>query len=163
MKFFVLIITLFSVGNFIFGQDTTLGFPTGTDTVPSVQNSVNFASKPGKMSVYKDDRIEKIEDFVRSGEGSIEGVKIDGYRVLIFFGEDKSAVEQQKAYFMTMYNQHRAYVDYSAPYYRVRVGNFRTQLEAEKLKQEILPLFPTSIVIGDKIQLPVIAPEVVAP
>ncbi|MBI3134812.1 MAG: hypothetical protein HYZ14_09095 [Bacteroidetes bacterium] len=154
MKFFTLIFTVFCLGNLLFAQDQSLGFPTGTDTLPKVQNTLNFASKPGKLSVYKDERITKIEDFVRTGEGSIEGVKIDGYRVLIFFDMSKTVVEQQKAYFLSMYNQHKAYVDYMAPNYRVRVGNFRTELEAEKLKQEILPLFPTAIVVSDKIQLP---------
>jgi len=68
----------------------------------------------------------------------------------------KSAAEQQKAYFMSLYPQHKTYVDYLAPNYRVRVGNFRTQLEAEKLKHEIIGAFPTSIVVADKIQLPVV-------
>jgi hypothetical protein len=163
MKFFALIITLFSIGNLLFGQDQSLGFPTGTDTLPKVQNTLNFAAKPGQVTVHKDDRLGKIEDFVRAGEESIEGVKIDGYRVLIFFDMSKTVAEQQKAYFMSMYNQHKAYIDYMAPNYRVRVGNFRTELEAEKLKQEILPLFPTSIVVSDKIQLPDLTPVTPAP
>lgn len=158
MKFLALLIPVFAFGNFLFAQDRGLGFPTSGDTLPQVQNTLNFAAKPGKLTVYKDDRITKIEDFVRAGEDSVEGVKIDGYRVLIFFDMSKSVAEQQKAYFMSMYNQHKAYVDYMAPNYRVRVGNFRTELEAEKLKQEILPLFPTAIVVADKIQLPSLTP-----
>ena len=158
MKFFGLISSLFLTGILAFGQDTTLGFPTTSDTLPVVQNSLNFSAGAGKVTMHKDERLDKISDFVRTGEGSIEGVKMDGYRVLIFFDMSKSVAEQQKAYFMSMYSQHKAYVDYLAPNYRVRVGNFRTELEAEKLKQEILPLFPTAIVVEDKIQLPDITP-----
>lgn len=137
-----------------FSQDSSLGFPTGQDSLKPAQNSLSFGSTAGKVNVYKDERLDKIADFVRSGEGSVEGVKIDGYRVVIFFDMSKSAAEQQKASFLSMYPSQRAYVDYLAPNYRVRVGNFRTRLEAEKLKQEILPLFPTAIVVEDKIQLP---------
>jgi len=84
-------------------QDTSLSFPGNSDTLRTVRNSLNFAQKPGKMTVYKDDRITTIEKFVRSGEESLEGVKIDGFRVLIFFDMSKSIAEQQKAHFMTLY------------------------------------------------------------
>lgn len=136
-------------------QDTSLGFPgNGSENLPTA-NKLDFTtSKPGKMIVYKDERLDKISEFVRTGEETIEGVKIDGYRVIIFFDMNKSLAEQQKAMFITMYPEHKAYIDYLAPNYRVRVGNFRTELEAEKLKQEILASFPTSIVVPDKIQLP---------
>lgn len=156
MKFLPFLIILFLSGNFCFSQDPTLGFPTSQDTLPQVANKLNFASKPGTVTVHKDERITNIEEFVRYGEESIEGVKIDGFRILIFFDMNKTVAEQQKAYFITMYPEHKAYVDYMAPNYRVRVGNFRTELEAEKLKVELIGSFPTAIVVADKIQLPVL-------
>ncbi|MBK9192387.1 MAG: SPOR domain-containing protein [Crocinitomicaceae bacterium] len=141
-----------------FSQDTGLSFSyTTTDSLKPVVNSLDYSSQPGHCEVIKDNRIDNIAAFVRAGEESVEGVKIDGYRVLIFFDMSKTTAEQQKAYFMTMYTEHKAYIDYMAPNYRVRVGNFRTQLEAERLKQELIALFPTAIVVPDKIQLPVIS------
>lgn len=142
-----------------FSQDTSLAFPGMTDTLPEVRNSLDFSGQPGKVTVYKDERIDKIGEFTRSGEGTLDGVKIDGYRVIIFFDMSKSVAEQQKAYFISLYPEHKTYIDYLAPNYRVRVGNFRTELEAQELKQELLPMFPTAIVVPDKIQLPEIAPE----
>ncbi len=154
MKILPFFFLIFSFGNFSISQDTSLGFPTTQDTLPKVANKLNFAAKPGTVVVHKDERITKIEEFVRYGEESIEGVKIDGFRVLIFFDMNKTVAEQQKAYFITMYPEHKAYVDYMAPNYRVRVGNFRTELEAERLKVELIGSFPTAIVVADKIQLP---------
>ncbi|MDA7804304.1 SPOR domain-containing protein, partial [Crocinitomix sp.] len=80
--------------------------------------------------------------------------KINGYRIVIFFDQDKSIVSQQKANFLSRYHGHKAYIDYVAPNYRVRVGNFRTKLEAEALKAELLTYFPTAVVVEDHIQLP---------
>lgn len=161
MKFSLLFFLGFGFVFNTFSQDPTLGFPTGSDTLPKVEkNSLTFNEKPGKMTVYKDERITKIEEFVRAGETTIDGVKVDGYRVIIFFDMSKSVAEQQKAYFISLYPDHKTYIDYAAPNYRVRVGNFRTELEAECLKQELLMMFPTAIVVPDKIQLPVIAPVV---
>ena len=154
MRILLFIFTLiFNIGTSL-SQDTTLGFPPLSDSLAPVQNSLVFGASAGKVSVYKDERLDKISEFVRSGEGTVEGVKIDGFRVVIFFDMSKTAAEQQKASFLSMYPSEKAYIDYMAPNYRVRVGNYRTRLEAEKLKQEILPLFPTAIVVEDKIQLP---------
>ena len=121
---------------------------------------LDYSVNDGTVTILQDARIEKIEQFVRSGEEGLDGVLIDGYRVLIYFDQDKSKSEQQKANFMALYREHKAYVDYMAPNYRVRVGNFRSKLEAEKLKQELIGIFPTAIVVADKIQLPVLDPPI---
>lgn len=137
------------------GQEDWLKYPgtaTGNDRPAHVQ--LNYGAKKGKVTLHQDARIEKLGEFVRSGESTVEGVKIDGYRIVIFFDQDKSVVSQQKANFLARYSDYRAYVDYVAPNYRVRVGNFRTKLDAERLKAELLPYFPTAVVVEDKIQLP---------
>ncbi|UKN00868.1 SPOR domain-containing protein [Paracrocinitomix mangrovi] len=141
-------------------NENWLSFPTSkkdsivkTDTI-SKQVQLDYDVEDGNVTIHEDARIEKLEKFVRSGEESLDGVLIDGYRVMIYFDQDKSKAESEKARFMSMYNDVSTYIDYSAPNYRVRVGNFRTKLEAEKLKQEILGIFFTAIVVEDKIQLP---------
>ena len=138
-----------------FSQNDWMTFPVKNDTVQKVKvDTLNYNEKDGTVEVIGDERLEKLEKFVRAGEESIDGVLIDGYRVLIYFDQDKTKSEQQKSHFMNMYNEHTAYIDYLAPNYRVRVGNFRTKLEAEYLKQQILAVFPTAIVVSDKIELP---------
>ena len=145
-------------------EENWLSFPAQTDDSTATSTTLDYSVEDGKVDVHKDARIDKIAEFVRSGEESVDGVLIDGYRVLIYFDQDKAKSEQQKARFMQMFDDHKAYVDYLAPNYRVRVGNFRTKLEAEKMKQQILEIFPTAIVVKDKIQLPVIEePNAVQP
>lgn len=142
-------------GTTVIGQEDWLKYPGATpETERPNHVQLNYGAKKGKVTLHQDARIEKLGEFVRSGESTVEGVKIDGYRIVIFFDQDKSVVSQQKANFLARYNDYRAYVDYVAPNYRVRVGNFRTKLEAESLKAELLPYFPTAVVVEDKIQLP---------
>ena len=131
-------------------EDGWLTFPAKKDSVKQIE----YGRKEGKVVVHQDERIKGLQDFVSAGEESLEGVLIDGYRVMIYFDQDKSKSESEKSKFMNRYNEHKTYIDYLAPNYRVRVGNFRTKLEAEKLKQEILGDFPTCVVVSDKIQLP---------
>ena len=46
------------------------------------------------------------------------------------------------------------YVEYNAPYYYLKVGNFRSHLEAVRLKSELDDKFPTSFIVNEKIFLP---------
>ena len=155
----LLIVIMGSVNGFSQTNDW-MAYPIKKDSVKLSKSNLDFNEKEGTVTIYEDDRIIKLEEFVRSGEESLDGVLMDGFRVLIYFDQDKSRSEQEKTHFMNLYNEHTAYIDYLAPNYRVRVGNFRTKLEAEKLKQEILSVFPTAVVVKDKIQLPSLGDKV---
>jgi hypothetical protein len=136
-------------------QDGWMRFPAKTaDSSHADHVNLDYKTTKGKVTLHQDSRLDKLNEFVRSGENTVEGVKIDGYRIVIFFDQDRTIVAQQKANFLARYSGYKAYVDYVAPNYRVRVGNFRTQLEAEGFKAELLAYFPTSVVVADKIQLP---------
>lgn len=151
------LITLVLASSLSFGQNEGwLSFPGNTDSVTVEKAELDYSQNDGTVTIHQDDRIQKMEAFVRAGEESLDGVLIDGYRVLIYFDQDKTSAEQQKARFMSIYEDHKTYIDYLAPNYRVRVGNFRTQLEADKLKQDLLGTYPTAVVVQDKIQLPVL-------
>ena len=141
-------------------EEGWMSFPAELDSGEVKKAELDYSAEDGTVTIKKDDRIGKLEKFVRSGEESLNGVLIDGYRIMIYFDQDKSKSEQQKAHFMNLYNEYRTYIDYLAPNYRVRVGNFRTKLEAVKLKQEILMVFPTAIVVKDKVQLPLLPTEI---
>ena len=151
----ILVLSLILISSLGFGQDEGwLSFPGNSDSVTVEKAELDYTQNDGTVTIHEDERIKKIAAFVRAGEESLDGVLIDGYRVLIYFDQDKTSAEQQKARFMSIYNDHKTYIDYLAPNYRVRVGNFRTQLEADKLKQDLLGTYPTAVVVQDKIQLP---------
>jgi len=156
-----LITVLLFIGmNQVYAQDDWMRYtPKSGDSLKAEHVNLDYKTTKGKVTLHQDSRIDKLSEFVRSGENTVEGVKIDGYRIVIFFDQDRTIVAQQKANFLARYSGYKAYVDYVAPNYRVRVGNFRTQLEAEGFKAELLAYFPTSVVVADKIQLPVLPAE----
>lgn len=78
---------------------------------------------------------------------------LDGYRVQLFFGKRDEAQEMKTEYLKT-YPETPAYITYQAPNFKVRVGNFRTQLEAEKFLHNIRADFPTGFIVPEKIELP---------
>jgi hypothetical protein len=80
--------------------------------------------------------------------------KTEGYRVQIHFGSEKASALDMKSKFTTQYQNIPVYLDYQQPYFKVRVGDFRTKLEAYKFAQEISVDFPGSFIVRDEIELP---------
>ncbi|MCU0370770.1 MAG: SPOR domain-containing protein, partial [Bacteroidales bacterium] len=82
---------------------------------------------------------------------------IPGYRIQIFFDSGPNSSDRAKQAmeeFLSRYPEIPAYVNWKAPNYRVRVGDFRTRLEAEKTLQSILVDYPNAWVIKDEINFP---------
>lgn len=119
---------------------------------PTPLNNIyqNETPSVGIVNIYEDYRVAKLVD--RYMEAYSDG-KIDGYRVQLFFG-DRDSARETKATFLKKYPTTRADVTYLAPNFRVRVGNFRTLMEAEKFKNELSGLFPNCYIVPEKIPLP---------
>lgn len=82
---------------------------------------------------------------------------ISGYRIQIFFDSgNNSKTRGQSVYetFSARYPDVTAYLTFKAPNYKVRVGDFRTRLDAVRFLQQILPDYPGAYVITDHIHLP---------
>lgn len=80
--------------------------------------------------------------------------KMKGYRVQIHFGSEKAKALEVKSKFISQNRSAPAYLDYQQPYFKIRVGDFRTKLEAYKFLQEISGDFPGSFIVSDDIELP---------
>ena len=72
----------------------------------------------------------------------------------MFFDSDRSKLNDAKSKFISYYKTIDTYITYNAPNFFLKVGDFRTRLEAEKIKSEIEAEFPTSFVVKEKINLP---------
>ncbi len=62
---------------------------------------------------------------------------IKGYRVKIHFGTDKNKAKEIKGNFLARFPAVSAYEKYDQPNFNIRVGDFRTKLEAYKFLKEI--------------------------
>lgn len=81
--------------------------------------------------------------------------KAKGYRVQIYFGADKTKANEQKAKFLGRYpNDINAYEVYEVPNFKVRVGDFRTRLEAYRFLKKIRAEFPSAFIVESEIEYP---------
>lgn len=111
-------------------------------------------STQGDVTIEKDKRIDAL--IAREGAISPPALRpqIEGYRIQLFFDSEKSALNDARSRFFALYPKIDMYTTFNAPNFFLRVGDFRTRIEAEKIKSEIENLFPTSFIVQETIHLP---------
>ncbi len=118
------------------------------------RNSPN-QQEDGNISINQDARIDTLLKRHIAYNQHQDG--IEGYRVHIFFDAGNlslSRATQAANQFQELYPGDTAYISFSEPYYRVRVGDFRTRLDAEGYLQKIIRDYPNAFVIRDRINFP---------
>ena len=111
-------------------------------------------AQQGNVEITKDPRIENLIKQEGTVVPPATSPQITGYRIQLFFDTNKEAVNDARSKFIALYPKIDTYVIYVAPNFFLKVGDFRTQLEAEKVKSTIESQFPTSNIIKEKINLP---------
>lgn len=79
---------------------------------------------------------------------------IPGFRIQIFSGNERNNANNIKTHFLKLYPNQTAYLAYQQPYFKIRVGDFKTRLEAKLFYNKIKEEFGECIIIADKINLP---------
>ena len=106
------------------------------------------ATHTGDVRLTVDPRVERMmQDYATHRQVQF------GYRVQIYLGDRRTA-EETKRSFLQKYPDMPAYLSWLAPNFRLRVGDMRTRLEAEKLLNELKPLYPGSYIVKDEIEMP---------
>jgi len=104
-----------------------------TDTTLSENGNITSINEKGIDAL-----VNNYEAILKAKNG------VDGWRVQLTFKAKQEEIKQLKIDFINLYPEIPAYFSYEEPYYRVRVGNFRTRLEAIKIKQRINKNFPVA-------------------
>lgn len=115
------------------------------------------AQTRGTVEVIKDPLIDTLMAR-RTSIGAKAGLPgaetASGYRVQIFFGSSRQAAYDAQAKMNEEYPELRTYISYIEPNFKVRAGDFRTRLEAQKLVEEVRPMFTSIFIIPEKINIP---------
>lgn len=104
--------------------------------------------KRGDIRIIQDERIQELDTLRAKYPGTLKG-----YRVQIFFGKRELAIEQ-KSKFMESNPDIPTYISFLAPNFRLRVGDFRSRIGAEKLKSQIEKEYVGCYIVKDDIEFP---------
>lgn len=95
----------------------------------------------------------RLQQLVKKHSEVRQKVKRRGYRIQIYFGADKAKAKEVKTRFLGRYPEKvRAYEVYEVPNFKIRVGDFRTRLEAYRFLKEIKAEFPTAFIVESEIE-----------
>ena len=99
-----------------------------------------------------DPTVQQIQsDYIKAWE-KID--KIDGYRIQItaYSGTNsRNRAEAERAAFKANFPGISVYLSYSEPYFKIRVGNYLTRLEAYKDLKRIKLTYPNAYIVPEKI------------
>lgn len=82
---------------------------------------------------------------------------ISGWRINIFFEAgnlSKRLAIEAKSQFVLNHPDIPCYLVFQEPYYKIRIGDFRTKVEATKVLKEIIAEYPNAFVVEDDINFP---------
>lgn len=150
----VIISILFSLAGFSQSGEWWKGNKKdSTDTVAhKTKNDTVY--EPGTVTIKKDPRIEKLIEFKSAKIPPATAPKKDGFRVQLFFDQDRKQVDEARSKMLKIDGDADTYVEYKAPNYNLLLGNYRTRLEAEKARASLLEEFPEAIIVKDRIYFP---------
>ncbi len=115
-----------------FEADTNRGVITGTE---------------GSLSVHQDEQMDALLNRYMTVQKKRKGMP--GHRIQIYFGSGRSArgdAYEAKAKFLSDFPDIPAYVLYQSPFYKVRIGDFRTKREAYNVLLKLKRRFPNAYI-----------------
>lgn len=111
----------------------------------------------GSVIVMKDPRVDSlVQKQIEINDLTTRDARrnVPGFRIQVINSPDRNKVYAAKVKIYEQYPDLKPYLLYQAPNYKLKVGNFKTQEEAELAMQQLSRLFPSGLyVIRDIIEI----------
>ena len=109
--------------------------------------------------IHKDPRVDLlVKKQAQINEATTRDARrnIAGYRIQVINTSDRNAAILAKTKVYQLYPELKAYLLYQAPYFRLRVGNFKDKEEAEDYRKSLSREFPNSVfLVRDTVEVKV--------
>lgn len=115
-------------------------------------SSACFAQEEAPVKWNIDPKVESL--ITKRNEQRKANGTISGYRVQIYLGSSRSEAQDTRQKFAALHPELESYVIYQQPYFKVRVGDFRSRLEAYRIYQAIQKEFGSVFIVNDDIRFP---------
>lgn len=124
----------------------------------ATQDSVTRAT----VKVHQDKRIEPLLVGKKTGNYSHEDRTVNGFRVQVFSSNTqrtaKNEAFRKEKQILSEFPDQAVYVNYTSPFWKVRVGDFRTQDQAHTFRNKLVEAFPNMrsevYIVREKIIIP---------
>jgi hypothetical protein len=76
-----------------------------------------------------------------------------GYRIQIMYTDVRDEAYKSKGAMYKEFPDLASYVEYEQPYYKLRLGDFKSRLEATYYLQQVITFYPGAFIVKDKIKI----------
>jgi len=118
-------------------------------------HELNTPTDTGSVVIIQDATIRQaIKDYIKA---KAEEKGMQGYRIQIYFGTGHSARKKAtniRNKCITQFENQKPHLIYQTPYFKVRIGDFRTKSEALKIMNDIKTIYPSAFIVKDYIEFP---------
>lgn len=121
------------------------------DSVKSHQ----VAIQRGGTTIYADERLDELVTRHVQANRQLNGLQ--GFRIQIYFGSGQQGREkayEAKARALSAFPELTTHVIFQYSFYKVRLGDFRTRVEAFPYTRMVKEVFPNAYVVPDVIRYP---------
>lgn len=124
----------------------------------------------GNVTIYQDEAIKGIlaksapvnQPVYSSGDGTVQYVKMRGYKIQVFSGNDQVKSKDEANYKERLINNSfediETVVFFNSPRWILRAGNFRTRSDANAVMEQLRQQFPNfgkeMYIISDTVKIP---------
>ena len=101
---------------------------------------------------------EKIEEQLRIKNAQIDSTKLSGFRIQIASSSSRSVTNAAITKFKNRFSEYgdRVYSLYQQPNWKIRVGDFSREIDAQKMLKEVRVYFKLAILVSSNIKQPMI-------
>jgi hypothetical protein len=121
-------------------------------SISKAQKYITSYHKDSTLILTRDARIDEL--ITKQKDKNTLQQSMEGYRVQIYFGSARQKASEVKQDFSSKHPDISTYLTYLAPNFKVRVGDFRSRLEAQGFLKSIEGQYPTSFIVLDAVKLP---------
>lgn len=130
-----------------------------TDSIDIPQMRLLITETMENAVVYQDEAITRLlDERVNGAQDTL--TEVSGYRVQVYSSNRQQIAKQEALTLEKQLSQQidvPVYVQYTPPFWKVRLGNFETQSEAQEYKNEFVKTHPQlqgeTYIVRDQIQI----------
>lgn len=151
IKSFILLALQIAISNILLSQDNGLYIFNDSTTESNNQTRLILNKTLIDTTTIKTIKTNK-ENIINSPEELNKNIALlksknnptlnEGYSIQLLFDKDINKVKEAQSVFTTKHPEIHNYLSYKEPNFRLRVGSFRTKMEASKLLEELKLEYP---------------------
>jgi|GEM_PF-446103 hypothetical protein len=119
-------------------------------TVYSLLFTFSINAQEGN-TIHQDESLKNLLEKYRDYQQKVDVT--DGYRIQITYTTDRDEAYKAKARLYKEFETASSYIEYEQPNYKLRVGDFKTRLEATAFLQQVILLYPGAFIAKDKVKI----------